>query len=146
MKESMMRNLVFVNTLMNKLLILQLFFLTMCGTAPVTPPAGACSLPLDGSPANCPPVNCLSLDCLKPKPILPREELRGEVDIYDPMHWHSINQMFIRNARRTKMEKNMTQPDDAINRALAEFNNGSNDTTKSEELLQLPSNGDKPSS
>ena len=26
---------------MNKLLILPLFFLTMCGTAPVTPPAGA---------------------------------------------------------------------------------------------------------
>ena len=138
MKESMMKNLVFVNTLMNKLLIIPLFFLTMCGTAPVTPPAGACSLPLDGSPANCPD----TLDDIK----LPREELRGEVDIYDPMHWHSINQMFIRNARRTKMEKNMTQPDDAINRALAEFNNGSNDTTKSEELLQLPSNGDKPSS
>ena len=138
MKESMMKNPVFVNTLMNKLLILPMFFLTMCGTAPVTPPAGACSLPLDGSPANCPD----TLDDIK----LPREELRGEVDIYDPMHWHSINQMFIRNARRTKMEKNMTQPDDAINRALAEFNNGSNDTTKSEELLQLPSNGDKPSS
>ena len=138
MKESMMRNLVFVNTLMNKLLIIPMFFLTMCGTAPVTPPAGACSLPLDGSPANCPD----TLDDIK----LPREELRGEVDIYDPMHWHSINQMFIRNARRTKMEKNMTQPDDAINRALAEFNNGSNDTTKSEELLQLSSNGDKPSS
>ena len=138
MKESMMRNLVFVNTLMNKLLIIPMFFLTMCGTAPVTPPAGACSLPLDGSPANCPD----TLDDIK----LPREELRGEVDIYDPMHWHSINQMFIRNARRTKMEKNMTQPDDAINKALAEFNNGGNDTTKSEELLQLPSNGDKPSS
>jgi len=138
MKESMMRNQVSVYILMNKLLIIPMFFLTMCGTAPVTPPAGACSLPLDGSPANCPD----TLDDIK----LPREELRGEVDIYDPMHWHSINQMFIRNARRTKMEKNMTQPDDAINRALAEFNNGSNDTTKSEELLQLPSNGDKPSS
>ena len=138
MKESMMKNLVSVCTQMNKLLIIPMFFLTMCGTAPVTPPAGACSLPLDGSPANCPD----TLDDIK----LPREELRGEVDIYDPMHWHSINQMFIRNARRTKMEKNMTQPDDAINRALAEFNNGSNDTTKSEELLQLPSNGDKPSS
>ena len=140
MKESMMKNQVFVSTLMNKLLIIPMFFLTMCGTAPVTPPAGACSLPLDGSPANCPTT-------WPDKDIkLPREELRGEVDIYDPMHWHSINQMFIRNARRTKMEKNMTQPDDAINRALAEFNNGSNDTTKSEELLQLPSNGDKPSS
>ena len=138
MKESMMKNLVFVSTLMNKLLIIPLFFLTMCGTAPVTPPAGACSLPLDGSPANCPN----TLDDIK----LPREELRGEVDIYDPMHWHTINQMFIRNARRTKMEKNMTQPEDAINRALMQFNNGGNDTTKSEELLQLPSNGDKPSS
>ena len=138
MKESMMMNLVFVNTLMNKLLIIPLFFLTMCGTAPVTPPAGACSLPLDGSPANCPD----TLDDVK----LKREELKGEIDIYDPMHWHSINQMFIRNARRTRIEKNMTQPDDAINKALAEFNNGGNDTTKSEELLQLPSNGDKPSS
>ena len=123
---------------MNKLLIIPMFFLTMCGTAPVTQPAGACSLPLDGSPANCPD----TLDDIK----LKREELKGEIDIYDPMHWHSINQMFIRNARRTRIEKNMTQPDDAINKALAEFNNGGNDTTKSEELLQLPSNGDKPSS
>ena len=138
MKESMMKNQVFVSTLMNKLLIIPMFFLTMCGTAPVTPPAGACSLPLDGSPANCPD----TLDDIK----LKREELKGEIDIYDPMHWHSINQMFIRNARRTKMEKNMTQPDDAINKALAEFNNGGNDTTKSEELLQLPSDGNKPSS
>ena len=138
MRESMMRNLVFVNTLMNKLLIIPMFFLTMCGTAPVTPPAGACSLPLDGSPANCPD----TLDDIK----LKREELKGEIDIYDPMHWHSINQMFIRNARRTRIEKNMTQPDDAINKALAEFNNGGNDTTKSEELLQLPSDGNKPSS
>ena len=124
--------------MMNKLLIIPMFFLTMCGTAPVTPPAGACSLPLDGSPANCPD----TLDDIK----LKREELKGEIDIYDPMHWHSINQMFIRNARRTRIEKNMTQPDDAINKALAEFNNGGNDTTKSEELLQLPSDGNKPSS
>ena len=142
MKESMMKNLVFVNTLMNKLLILPMFFLTMCGTAPVTPPAQACSPPLDGSDFSCPPWD----GDFPPKPTLPKEQLRGEIDIYDPMHWHSINQMFIRNARRTKIEKNMTQPDDAINKALAEFNNGGNDTTKSEELLQLPSNGDKPSS
>ena len=55
---------------MNKLAIIPIFFLTMCGTAPITdPPAHACSLPLDGSPANCPPVNCLSLDCIKPKPL-----------------------------------------------------------------------------
>ena len=142
MKESMMRNLVFVCIQMNKLLIIPMFFLTMCGTAPVTPPAQACSPPLDGSDFSCPPWD----GDLPPKPTLPREQLRGEIDIYEPMHWHSINQMFIRNARRTQIEKNMTQPDDAINKALAEFNNGGNDTTKSEELLQLPSNGDKPSS
>ena len=44
--------------------------------------------------------------------------------------------------KRGQREKTMTDPDDAINKALAEFNNGGNDTTKSEELLQLPSNGD----
>ena len=104
--------------------------------------AEACSPRLDGQPTFCP----TTLPDPKPKPIIPRQELKGEIDIYDPMHWHSINQMFIRNARRTRIEKNMTQPDDAINKALAEFNNGGNDTTKSEELLQLPSNGDKPSS
>ena len=55
MKESMMMSLVSARTQMNKLiLIIPLFFITMCGEAPVTPPAGACSLPLDGSPANCP--------------------------------------------------------------------------------------------
>ena len=123
---------------MNKLLILPMFFLTMCGTAPVTPPAGACSLPLDGSPANCPD----TLDDIK----LPREELRGEIDIYEPMHWHSINQMFIRNQRRKRIEENATTPTDAINKALMEFEHGSNGSTESQELLQLPSNGDKPSS
>ena len=134
MKESMMRNLVFVSTLMNKLLILPLFFLTMCGTAPVTPPAQACSPPLDGSDFSCPPWD----GDLPPKPTLPREQLRGEIDIYEPMHWHSINQMFIRNARRTQIEKNMTLPSDSINSALENFweqENGSDGATESEELL-----------
>ena len=45
--------------------------------------------------------------------------------------------------KRGQREKTMTDPDDAINKALAEFNNGGNATTKSEELLQLPSDGDK---
>ena len=52
MKESMMRNLVFVSTLMNKLLIIPMFFLTMCGTAPVTPPAGAFELEIEESQWN----------------------------------------------------------------------------------------------
>ena len=113
---------------MSKLAIIPIFFLTMCGTAPVTPPAEACSPRLDGQPTNC------GEDFV----ILPREEIRGEIDIYEPMHWHSINQMFIRNARRTQIEKNMTLPSDSINSALENFweqENGSNGATESEELL-----------
>ena len=127
---------------MNKLAIIPIFFLTMCGTAPVTPPAEACSPPLDGSDFTCP----TDWPKPKPKPIIPKEELRGEIDIYNPHHWQSMQFMFERNARRNEVEKNMTQPDDAINRALMEFYNGSNGSTESQELLQLPSDGNKPSS
>ena len=98
---------------------------------------------VDGKPTYCPPVNCLSLDCIKPKPLLPREELRGEVDMYNPNHWHQMQMMFQRNASRTRMEQNATLPSDAINNALAEFNYGSNGSTESEELLQLPSDGNQ---
>ena len=37
---------------MNKLIILPLLFLTMCGTAPVTPPAGAFELEIEESQWN----------------------------------------------------------------------------------------------
>ena len=139
MKESMMRNLVFVYIQMNKLAIIPIFFLTMCGTAPITdPPAHACSPRLDGEPTFCPPFD----GDLPPKPTLPREEMRGEIDVWNPHHFIQMEQMFIRNARRTQMENNMTQPEDAINKALMEFNYGSNGSTQSEELLQLSSDGD----
>ena len=113
-------------------------------TAPVTdPPAHACSLPLDGSPANCPDERDLIL--VKPKPLIPIDEARGEINLRDPYHWQSLQMMFQRNMRKGEIEKNATQPVDAINNALMEFNNGSNDPTKSEELLQLPSYRDQPS-
>jgi len=119
---------------MNKLAIIPIFFLTMCGTAPITDdPAHACSPRLDGGETYCP-----SFD----EVVLPKEELRGEIDIYEPMHWHQMQTMFLRNERRKKIEQNATLPSDAINSALAEFNYGSNDTTEQEELLQLQSNGD----
>ena len=124
---------------MNKLLILPLLFLTMCGTAPVTPPAQACSPRLDGGLTICPDPDVV-LDP-KPKPLLPKQELKGEIDIYEPMHWHQMQMMFQRNARREKIEQNATTPTAAINKALAEFNYGSYGSTESEELLQLPSNG-----
>ena len=127
---------------MNKLiLIIPLFFITMCGEAPVTPPAGACSLPLDGSPANCPPpdVVCLSLNCPPlPKPTLPRKELKGEVDIWNVNQLHQMQFLFLENKRIEQVENNMTQPSDAINNALDSFweqEHGSNGSTKSEELL-----------
>ena len=123
---------------MNKLLMLPLFFLTMCGTAPVTPPAQACSPRLDGKPTICPTTWPIDVE--------PKGELRGEIDIYNPYHWQSMQMMFQRNVRRENIEKNATTPTDAINRALMEFEYGSNGSTESEELLQLPSDGNKPSS
>ena len=109
-------------------------------TAPVTdPPAHACTPRLDGRPTICPPFDD---DYLPPKPLIPKEELRGEIDIYDPMHWHQMQTMFQRNARRNEIERTATKPSDAINSALAEFNYGSNDTTEQEELLQLQSHRD----
>ena len=91
-------------------------------TAPVTdPPAHACSPRLDGQPTFCPPPDYIPS---KPKPLIPRESTRGEIDIWNPHHFIHMEQMFIRNARRTEIEKTMTQPEDAINKALMEFNNG----------------------
>ena len=92
--------------MINKLAIIPIFFLTMCGTAPVTPPAGAFELEIEES------------------------------------HWDKVYHA-IEYIKRGQREKNMTQPDDAINRALMEFENGSNGSTESQELLQLSSDGNK---
>ena len=119
---------------MNKLiLIIPLFFITMCGEAPVTPPASACSLPLDGSPANCP-------DELDDRDLImiPRQELKGEVDIYNPNHWVQMQMMFQRNLRKGQIERNATLPSDAINSALDDFMEaqyGSDGSTEQEKLL-----------
>ena len=137
MKESMMMNQVFVCTQMNKLiLIIPLFFITMCGEAPVTPPAQACSPRLDGEPTFCPPFDGDLPP--KPKPLIPKQELKGEIDIYEPMHWHQMQMMFQRNMRKGQIERNATLPSDSINNALDSFweqEHGSNGSTKSEELL-----------
>ena len=120
---------------MNKLAIIPIFFLTMCGTAPVVdPPAHACSPRLDGEPTFCPPFD----GDLPPKPIIPREELRGEIDIYEPMHWHQMQMMFQRNIRKGQIERNATPPSDAINSALDDFMEaqyGSDGSTEQEKLL-----------
>ena len=105
-------------------------------TAPVTdPPAHACSPRLDGEPTHCPDERDLIF--------LRREEPKGEIDITNPHHWQSLQLMFQRNVNKGRIERNATLPSDAINNALAEFNYGSNGSTESEELLQLPSNGNQ---
>ena len=123
---------------MNKLAIIPIFFLTMCGTAPVTdPPAHACSLPLDGSPAYCPDERDLIL-VPRDKVTLPREEARGEIDITSPYHLQSLQMMFQRNIRKGQIERNATKPGDAINNALDNFMEaqyGSDGSTEQEKLL-----------
>ena len=100
-------------------------------TAPVTdPPAHACSPRLDGKPTYCPDERDLIF--------LKREEPKGEIDITSPYHLQSLQMMFQRNMRKGQIEKNATLPSDAINNALDNFweqQNGSNGSTKSEELL-----------
>ena len=56
------------------------------------------------------------------------------------MYWTRKN---VEHARR---EKKLETLDEDIYSAILEYYNGSNDTTESEELLQLPSDGDKQSS
>ena len=109
-------------------------------TAPVTdPPAHACSPRLDGKPTYCPDPNDKDLILVpRDKVTLPREAAQGEIDITSPYHLQSLQMMFQRNMRKGQIERNATLPSDAINNALDNFweqENGSNGSTKSEELL-----------
>ena len=115
-------------------ILMKMSILTMCGTAPIVdPPAHACSPRLDGKPTNCPK------DLILVKPVeLPKEQLKGEIDIYNPHHWQSIQMMFQRNARKGQIERNATIPSDAINNALDNFweaQDGSDGSTEQEKLL-----------
>ena len=109
--------------MINKYIILPLI-LVGC-TAPVTdPPAHACSPRLDGE--------------LPTKPLIPKEQVKGEIDIWNPHQIQGLQMMFMRNARRQLIEENATLPSDAINNALDNFweqEHGSNGSTEQEKLL-----------
>ena len=62
--------------------------------------------------------------------------------VVEEQHWDHVYRA-IEYIKAGQREKKMTDPTDAINSALMEFNNGSNGSTESEEVLQLPSNGDQ---
>ena len=130
MKESMMKNQVFVSIPMNKI-----YATCIIGAVAWCAAAQSCSLPLDGSPANCPDERDL---ILVPRPLIPRDQPKGEINVRDPYHWQSLQMMFQRNMRKGQIERNATLPSDAINNALDNFweqKDGSNGSTKSEELL-----------
>ena len=118
--------------------LLPIFFLTMCGTAPVfDPPAHACSPRLDGKPTYCPDERDLIL-VPRDKVTLPREAAQGEIDITSPYHLQSLQMMFQRNMRKGQIERNATLPSDAINSALDDFMEaqyGSDGSTEQEKLL-----------
>ena len=125
MKESMMKNKVFVNIQMNKI-----YATCIIGAVAWCASAQSCSLPLDGSPANCPDERDLIF--------LKREEPKGEIDVTNPHHWQSLQMMFQRNMRKGQIEKNATLPSDAINNALDDYmeaQDGSNGSTEQEKLL-----------
>ena len=123
---------------MNKLAIIPIFFLTMCGTAPVVdPPAHACSPRLDGKPTYCPDERDLIL-VPRDKVTLPREAAQGEIDITSPYHLQSLQMMFQRNLKKGEIERNATLPSDAINSALDDFMEaqyGSDGSTEQKKLL-----------
>ena len=111
-------------------LLLPLFLITMCGEAPVTPPAQACSPRLDGGITICPDPD---LPFPKPKPVIPKEQVKGEIDVWNPHHLMNLQMMFERNKRREDIERSATKPSDAINSALDNFwekQDGSNDPSK----------------
>ena len=132
MKGSMMKNQVFVSIPMNKI-----YATCIISAVAWCAAAQACSPRLDGEPTYCPDERDLIL-VPRDKVTLPREEAKGEIDITSPYHLQSLQMMFQRNMRRGQIEKNATLPSDAINNALDNFweqKDGSNGSTKSEELL-----------
>ena len=126
--------------MMIKKIILLSIILGGCA-APPDPPAYACSPRLDGKPTYCPPPDGGPI-FPKPKPLPKPTPVKGEIDIWSNAGLWQLHYMYQRAERRKQIEANMTPPSVSINKAIMEFNYGSDGSTKSEELLQFPSNED----
>ena len=126
--------------MMIKRIILISLILGGC-TTPPDPPAYACSPRLDGGPTYCPPPDGGPI-FPKPKPLPKPTPVKGEIDIWSNAGLWQLHYMYQRAERRRQIEANMTPPSISINKAIMEFNYGSDGSTKSEELLQFPSNED----
>ena len=129
------------------------------GAGYFAPKAEACSPRLDGEPTYCPPwdevlvrepegITDESFDEEFPDAFTHTVTLYDtrDDDPFDIAHMgHSFpTEQWIEKLRDHESRKTRTNPEDSINKALEdmEFDYGSNDPTKQEVLLQLPSNGD----
>ena len=120
-------------------------------------PAKACSPPLDGSEFTCPPWDTEILE--EPKGITDKSfednldpdvfnHNQFEVTLFDTRDniahmGHSFpTGEWIEKLRNWESRRKRTPIEEMLNNTLAEYENGSDDPTEQEELLQLPSDGD----
>ena len=83
----------------------------------------------------------VTLTMCAPAPVTPPAEANDVMQDY-----YTLMEFARRNVQYEKRQKKLQTLDEDIYSAILEYYNGSNDTTESEELLQLPSDGDKQSS
>ena len=83
----------------------------------------------------------LSLTMCAPAPVTPPAQANDLMQDYN-----TLMEFARRNVQYEKKQKKLQTLDEDIYSAILEYYNGSNDTTESEELLQLPSDGNKQSS
>ena len=76
-----------------------------------------------------------------PAPVTPPAEASDVMQDY-----YTLMEFARRNVQYERKQKKLQTLDEDIYSAILEYYNGSNDTTVEEELLQLPSDGDKQSS
>ena len=128
---------------------------TFIGAGYFAPKAEACSPPIDGSDFTCPPH-----DGVLERPVAVTEAEEDEPRYYNdfnngkivfvdtredkPLVIMETYHHMVDSIRNWKMQKERTPVEDMINNALSDMenDNGSDDPTKQEELLQLSSNGD----
>ena len=82
-----------------------------------------------------------ALTMCAPAPVTPPAEANDIIEDY-----YTLMEFARRNVQYERRQKKLQTLDEDIYSAILEYYNGSNDTTVEEELLQLPSDGDKQSS
>ena len=82
-----------------------------------------------------------ALPMCAPAPVTPPAQANDLMQDY-----YTLMEFARRNVQYEKKQKKLQTLDEDIYSAILEYYDGSNDTTESEELLQLPSDGDKQSS